>query len=160
MAIERPTINLSKKTNPTEELRKEFRAKAARVVSRSFLIDRLNVELPSDVYGEWVADNPVSIAEAQALGFEIDKDYATKNKLHSNAAGEAKVGDVIFMTMPKWMKEELDIVKKEEYERHHGVRKGSKPAEEAEYARNISRETPLINESKTDNREITSLVSD
>lgn len=159
MAIERSVINVSKKTNPTEELRKEFRAKAAKVVTRSFLIDRLNVELPQDVYGEWVADNPVSIAEAQALGFEIDKDYATKNKLHSNAAGEAKVGDVIFMTMPKWMKEELDILKKQEYDRHHGVR-GGKPAEETEYARNISRETPLINESKTDNREITSLVSD
>ncbi len=158
MAIERSVINVSKKTNPTEELRKEFRAKAARVVTRSFLIDRLNVELPQDVYGEWVADNPVSIAEAQAMGFEIDKDYATKNKLHSNAAGEAKVGDVVFMTMPKWMKEELDILKKQEYDRHHGVR--GKPAEEAEYARNISRETPLINESKTDNREITSLVSD
>lgn len=159
MAIERSVINVSKKTNPTEELRKEFRAKAARVVTRSFLIDRLNVNLPDDVHGEWVADNPVSIAEAQALGFEIDKEHATKNKLHSNAAGEAKVGDVVFMTMPKWMKEELDILKKQEYDRHHGVR-GTKPAEETEYARNISRETPLINESKTDNREITSLVTD
>lgn len=160
MAIERAAINVGTKTNkPTDELRKEFRARAAKVVSRGFVMDRLTVDLPNDVHGEWVADDPASIAEAQALGFEIDKEYATKNKLHTNAIGEAKVGDAVFMTMPKWMKEEIDIIKKQEYDRHHGLR-GGKPAEETQYASNISKETPLINESRTTNKEIQSLVNE
>ena len=158
MANERIVHNFTKSTLPTEELRKEFRAKMAGVVSRGWTLDRLTVQLPDDKYGEWISDDPVAIAEAQSLGFEIDKEYATKNKLHSNAAGEAKVGDVVFMTMPKWMKEEIDILKVAEQEKFHGMRGKGKPAEETQYAANISKETPIINESKSTNAELTTLV--
>ena len=161
MATERPTINLTSKTNPTEDLKKEFKARAAKVVSRGFVMDRLSVtNLPKDIHGEWISDDPASIAEAQALGFEIDKEYATKNKLHTNATGEAKVGDVIFMTMPKWQKEVIDEIKQEEYARHHGLKGFNKPAEETQFANNIAKETPLFNESKLTNKEITTLVND
>lgn len=159
MSQERPVINLTKKAAPVDDLKKkEFKARIARVVTRGYIIDRLNVQLPEDVHGEWISDDPVAIAEAQALGFEIDKTYAVKNALHSNAAGEAKVGDVIFMTMPKWQKEIIDEAKLEERQRFHGIKGKGKPAEESQYEANIAKETPLINESKTTKGELTTLI--
>lgn len=159
MSQERPTLNLTAKASPVEDLkRKEFKAKIARVVTRGYIVDRLNVELPPDVHGEWISDDPVAIAEAAALGFEIDKTYAVKNALHSNAAGEAKVGDVVFMTIPKWQKDIIEEAKKEERDRFHGVKGKSRPAEETQYEANIAQETPLINESKVTKADLNTLI--
>lgn len=159
MAQERSVIDLSKKNTPIDDdKRKEFRAKAAKILSRVVVADRLAVDLPSDVHGEWIRDEPTAIAEAQALGFELDSTYAIKNKLHTDASGKAKIGDTIFMTMPKWQKEEIDKIKQEQYNRHHGVR-GSKPAEELNYEANLSSATPVINESKTSNVSLSTIAN-
>lgn len=157
MSTERSLTDLTKNTKSIAELKKEFKAKVAGVASRGFMIDRTSVPLPPDVYGEWVADDEVSIAQARALGFEIDKEYATKHKLHTNAAGEAKIGDVVFMTIPRYQKEVLDELAEEERAKFHGVR-GAKPAEETQYAKNISKETPIINESRLENKELSAMV--
>jgi hypothetical protein len=159
MAQERVAIDLSKKASSIDDdKRKEFRAKAAKVLSRIVVADRLAVELPGDVHGEWIRDEPTAIAEAQALGFELDSTYAVKNKLHTDAAGKAKIGDTIFMTIPRWQKEEIDKIKQEHYNKLHGVR-GSKPAEELNYESNISSATPVINESKTSNVSLSTIAS-
>lgn len=157
MSIERPITDITSNTKSIAELKKEFKAKVAGVASRGFMIDRLSVPLPADVHGEWIPDDEVSIAGARALGFEIDKEYATKHKLHSNAAGEAKIGDAVFMTIPKYQKEVLDELAEEERVKFHGIR-GAKPAEERQYANNISKETPIINESRMENKELSAMV--
>ena len=157
MSIERSTLDLTKNTKSIADLKKEFKAKVAGVASRGFMIDRLSVQLPADMYGEWVPDDEVSIAGARALGFEIDKEFATRNKLHTNAAGEAKIGDAVFMTIPRYQKEVLDELAEEERIRFHGIR-GAKPAEETQYAKNISKETPIINESRIENKGLSAMV--
>lgn len=161
MAQERNEINVSPKNNSSisEAQRKEFRAKAAKVVTRGFVVDRLNVETPEDVHGEWIRDEPVALAGARALGFELDTKYAVNSALHTDATGKAKVGDVVFMTMPKWQKEEIDKLKQEHYNRQHGV-KGNKPVEETEYASKLDKSMPVINESKTTNASLSTLTTD
>lgn len=160
MADERPILNLTSSTAPTEEMKKAFKAQLAGVVTRGFVVDRLNVPLPPDVYGEWIHDDPVALTEAKILGFEIDKEFAAKHNLHSDGAGNAKIGDTIFMTIPKWKKDIIEQAKLEQYHRFHGKDGKTKPAEENQYAANIAKETPIINESKSTNAELTSLVSD
>lgn len=159
MAQERSVIDLSKKNTPIDEdKRKEFAAKAAKVLSRVVVTDRLNVELPPDVYGEWIRDDAVSLAEAATLGFEIDKTYAPSKALHRDAEGKAKVGDAVFMTMPKWQKEEIDKIKKEQYARQHGLR-NSKLAEETQFLSGLPQGIVPIDESKTSNVNLTTIVN-
>lgn len=161
MANERPVTSINSSSSKSlDEQKKAFKSRIARVVTRGFIVDRLNVQLPDDVHGEWIRDEPVAVAEARALGFEIDDKYATKEALHTDSSGKPKIGDVVFMTMPKWQKEIIDEAKKDEYARHHGVRRGTKPAEESQYETAIPRETPVINESKTKNQELRTLVTD
>jgi len=159
MAQERSVIDLSKKnTSVDEDKRKEFRARAAKVVTRGLVVDRLNVDLPPDVHGEWIRDDAVAIAEARALGFELDTTYAVKSALHTDAAGKAKVGDAIFMTMAKWQKEEIDLLKKEQYDTNHGM-KGGKSAEQTHAESGISPSTPIMsNENKTANVSLNSVL--
>lgn len=157
MANERPIQSADGKTEA--EKRKEFRARTARLVTRGHIVDRLNVQLPADVHGEWIRDDAVAIAEAQALGFEIDTKYAVQNKLHTDASGKAKVGDAVFMTIPKWMKEEIDSIKAEQTAVHHGTKKGTKPVEERDYENSAgSTIIPTTNASTTNNVPIKDVV--
>src|SRR5690606_32565066 len=83
----------------------ERKARLARVLSRSSAIDHLTVNLPSDIYGEWVHNDPVSVAAKEALGFKVDDTYARDNAIHSGGTGPVKFSDVIFMTCPMELKE-------------------------------------------------------
>ena len=158
MSEQRTITRLTDSTKSEAELRKEFRSKVSRVVSRGFVLDRLSVALPDNLYGEWIPDDPVSIAQAKALGFEINNDYGDA-ALHKDAAGNTKIGDTVFMTMQKWMKEEIDILKQEEVEKHHAVKKaGGKPSEELQYEAGLAKETPVINESKLSNKELSAMI--
>lgn len=161
MATERPTLDLDNSNKPLDDSkRKEFKAKIASLLNRGLVVDRLNVELPPDVHGEWIRDDPVAIAEAKAMGFEVDTEYALKSALHHDGSGKPKVGDTIFMTIPKWAKQEIDAVKKEQYDNHHG-KKGQKPAEEREYENKVRQTGAItsVNESKTTNAPISTLVT-
>lgn len=86
----------------------EARKKVARVFDRARTVDRLNVQLPPGVYGEWVSRDPVAIHAKELLGFEIDTKYAVGRKLNDVGDGSAVVGDVVFMICPQALKDAID----------------------------------------------------
>lgn len=69
------------------------------VLGRGFTYDRLAVDLPADIHGEWVHESEVSAMKV--IGFELDKKYAVGQSTETRADGAAKVLDVVFMTCPK-----------------------------------------------------------
>lgn len=91
----------------------------ARVLDRGFTIDRLTVDLPKHLWGEWVPNTPSDLARANLLGFVEDKEYATRRGLHDGGDGSARVGDVTFMVQPIWMHEALEEEKARIYYETH-----------------------------------------
>lgn len=94
----------------------EQQARVARVLDRASQVDRLYVDLPADVYGEWIKDEPLALAEAERKGFVIDEVYAPKHTIHESN----RQGDVVFMTMPKALKELYDKQERANYTQTHG----------------------------------------
>jgi len=101
-----------------EERKAQYKARAARIASRTNLLDHLSVNLPPDVWGEWVPKDQVSVEKKKILGFEVDTKYACTRSMHgSGKEGEpVTVGDVIFMTTDKANME----VRNEEHLKKHG----------------------------------------
>lgn len=149
------------------ESRKERKARLARILERGIIADRLAVDLPADKYGEWVSDDPVEIARMQALGFEIDTEYAPKVSLHSSGSKAGKIGDVIHMTCSRENKDILEEIRKENYDKRHNRKPANRMAntqgEEREAVANIDRTgLPAIMESKTTligEKELASVIS-
>lgn len=129
---------------PTPEEVKEFKARMARVLERGLIVDRLHVDLPDHLHGEWVANDPAEIHRKELLGFSIDKEYAVKRKLNDKADGSAIIGDVIFMVQPKWQREIFEHERLKHYEAIHGGKKRQK--EEADF---ISQQATLGEEKNT-----------
>lgn len=141
------------KADPAEfqRLRAEKKARLARILERGMVADRLAVELPADVYGEWVANDPSEIYRMKILGFEIDREYATSRALHSEGDGKSIVGDTVFMICDRDTKDLLDEIRRENFEAMNG-KPGSKTvrrqAEEREFR--VASETvgmPVVEES-------------
>lgn len=155
MSNEREVINLTKSTNPISEAeRKEYEARITSVLSRGILTDKLKVELPNDMHGEWVYNDATAITNKKLIGFDIDETYAPKNALHTDASGKPIIGDTIFMTIPRWKFEIFEKARQKKYDEHHGVRAG-KSAEERNFETEANRnETPAINKSSTVNADI------
>jgi hypothetical protein len=107
------------------------KARLATVLERGMTADRLSVKLPDDLYGEWVANDPMEIARLQSMGFELDTEYAPKRALHGSGSSEARVGDVVFMITGKETKELMDEIRRDKYEEAHGRPKKQK--EETEF---------------------------
>lgn len=138
-----------------EEEKLDFQKRAASILSRSMVQDALDVQLPADVHGEWIAKDPMSIAEAQMKGFVFDDKYSNTS-IHGDGSGRASYGDCYFMTMPKWKKEILDEEKQNRFERVHG-RKGQskKLAEENNYLQSPDEETGAITKFNDSNTKTT-----
>lgn len=115
-----------------EETRAQKKARYAEVYDRGVAGARLHVELPPDVYGEWVPDFGEEIHRKELLGFEIDRIYAPARALHNKGDGKSIVGDVVFMTCSREQKEILDEVRRERYDRIHSP-KGGKQKEEKDF---------------------------
>lgn len=146
MAQERDTINLTNNVKIDTTNREELEIRIARVLERGMLSERLQVELPDGMYGEWVADDPVEIYRMKSMGFEEDIKYATASALHTDGSGRAKVGDTIFMTAPRLVKDVIDSVSRKKYEQSHGKKK----TEEEKYTELINMQgTPVINKSNS-----------
>jgi hypothetical protein len=109
---------LDKEVARIAELKKNLRVN---LYERSAVSSALNVPLPSHVHGEWVRNETLRIIEKQALGFEVDREFAPKQALHAgNADGSATVGDLIFMTCPQENYQLIQQLQAEEYTRRHG----------------------------------------
>jgi hypothetical protein len=130
------------------ETREQRKARIARVLERGIVADRLKVELPNELHGEWVANDANEVARMEAMGFTVDKEYASKRALHSNN-GESRIGDVIHMIAPKEVKEVIDELRRERFIEMNGNPNRDKRAgqfEEKEFQRGSALST--INESE------------
>ena len=67
----------------------------------------------------------------KALGFEIDNKYAKKRALHDDA-GISRVGDVVFMTAPKEVREMVKMYRKKKFDDFYKKRPKVTKAEQAD----------------------------
>lgn len=119
----------SGKITPEEESRAEKKARRAKVYDRGVIGDRLYVELPEGLYGEWVKNDVVEIHRKEGLGFKIDTEYAKRRALHDKGDGASYVGDVVFMVCSKEDKEIIDEIRRERYEATHNPKSGKQKEE-------------------------------
>lgn len=115
-------INLTKSTNkkiPSASEVEEFRARIIQIRERGLVIDALAVDLPDDLHGEWVHNDAVSINQKEILGFGIDTEYSVKKAITDGGDGTGRVGDVIYMTQPKWKHDMLEGERRTSYFKNH-----------------------------------------
>jgi hypothetical protein len=139
----------------TPEERAKRKAKLIQSFDRGVVHDRLSVPLPSDMHGEWCRNDPLEIDRLKTLGFEIDREHAVNRSLHDDGSGAAIVGDVIFMTCPREVKEIIDEIRQEKFIAMNGKPGDTrgKSKEEREFEANSLRDTggvvPTMVESRT-----------
>jgi len=129
------TQALDREPENIKELRAQKKARLIRVLDRGVIIDRLHVDLPAHLHGEWFPKDTLAVHEANVLGFHVDTEYATKMPMFDNKDpdGGAVVGDVIFMVCEKETKELIDEIRTENFERVHG-KHGRGQREERDFA--------------------------
>lgn len=116
------TLSEAVKSDPAElkRIRAEKKAKIMRILERGQVVDRLQVELPDNLYGEWIPDDKQEIARMQLLGFEVDNKYAVERALHEKGDGRSVIGDTVFMVTDKETKEIIDEIRRDQYEIRNG----------------------------------------
>lgn len=102
------------------ETRSQRKARLVRILDRGMVADRLNIQLPDGMHGEWVANDKSEIYRLQLLGFKVDTEYAKQHALHDQGDDTAVVGDAIFMTCDRETKEILDEIRRENFEALNG----------------------------------------
>lgn len=145
--IDIDTTNSVQPNIQTEETRTDKKARLAKVYERGITGDRLHVDLPPDKYGQWVPDDVVSINRLRALGFEIDQKWAPHRALHDKGDGASYVGDTVFMVCDREVKEIIDEIRKDRYERLNNPRDG-KQKEERDFIAQADPITVPTSESK------------
>lgn len=138
-------INLTNETDHTlvENTKKLDRAEIKRrmvsVLSRGVTLDRQQVPLPEDKYGEWVPNDKVEIYRMQSMGFEIDTKFAAQRALHEGqgTGGASIIGDTIFMVCDRVYKDVIDEIRRESYEAANRPR-GGQQKEERDFANEAS----------------------
>lgn len=106
MSQEREAVRVgTPENNPPELSRQQRKAKIVSVLERGLTGDRLQVDLPPELTGEWVSKSKLEIYRMEGLGYKVDTEYAVKNKLHDQGDGSSVIGDVIYMTTTKENKE-------------------------------------------------------
>lgn len=142
----------------TPEQRAKRKAMLVQAFDRGIIHDRLKVQLPPHLHGEWARNDPMEIDRLRSVGFEVDYEYATKRSLHSDGSGGAVVGDVIHMICPRELKELIDEVRMDKFMAVNGKpgERKAKTKEERELAANIVRDSggdvPAFVESETTSR--------
>lgn len=103
-------------------IRDAKKAKLVRILQRGYAHDRIAVELPDTLYGEWIVNDQFSIHEAETIGFRIDTEYASKQLrgAHDVGDGRAVLGDCIFMVMDAEDKAIHDEIRREAFELANG----------------------------------------
>ena len=150
MSKEREVANVPAKA--INELSDEdYTARLATVLDRGLVSTYLSVDLPSDLHGEWVPNDPIDIDRMKALGFEVDTKHASS--MHGGGQGEKVVGDVIHMIQPMQQHILIEQYKAKKYDEMHGKKtdgsgdliEGSK--EEKDFKSQVG--LPVIDESST-----------
>lgn len=107
---------VEKDSEEHKKLRAQRKATLIRVLERGQVADRLQVDLPPELYGEWVPNDKMSIYEKELLGFKVDTEYAPKRRLHDQGDNSSVIGDAIFMTCTKEDHEIHEEIRRENYE--------------------------------------------
>lgn len=94
--------------------REERKARLATVLDRGVVHERLKVDIPPHLHGEWVRRDPMDVDRMRTLGFWVDNQYATKRAIHSDGTSGNVVADVIFMVTTRDNKELIDEVRLEQ----------------------------------------------
>lgn len=118
--------------------RAKRKAKLLHALDRGVVHDRLNVMLPDDLHGEWIRNDPLEIHRMETLGFRVDTEYATKRSIHNDGSGRPVIGDAVFMVCDKEVKDIIEEIRTEKFNRIHGKSTGR---EEQEYADVVSKGT-------------------
>jgi hypothetical protein len=114
--------------NPTAE-----RARLVEVLGRGVTVDRLAVpNLPADLHGEWVRDDPFEIESMRRLGFRDGTEYAQSRASHGDGLVSAKVADVVYMVCDRRTKEIIDDIRNKESIERNAPKQG-KQKEEKDY---------------------------
>lgn len=137
----------TKGENIQPEERSVQKARLAQVYDRGVVGDRLHVDLPPNLHGEWVPSNAVDVHRKEALGFRIDTEHAKQRKLHDKGDAASYVGDCVFMTCDRETKDIIDEIRKERYIQAHSPR-GGKQKEERDFITQAAPETSPTAESK------------
>jgi len=122
--------------------RGELKAKLASILDRGIVQDRLTVDLPEDLHGEWVRNDPLEIRRLETLGFIVDNEYAIKRAIHSDGTSSAIVGDVVHMICPKEVKLMINEIRIERMIKEHSPKKkGNKriQKEEQQFQEDVDR---------------------
>ncbi len=147
------TVTLEEQQAAAKEaarIRADKKARFVRVLERGFTIDRLQVDLPPDVYGEWVPLD--QIERWRVLGFEIDTEYAPKRQLHGAGDGSGRIGDTVFMICSREDHDLMEEVKHEMFVMTHGSpeeKRRLKQQEEQEFTNVVETQIglPVVDES-------------
>jgi len=123
---------------PSVEEVKEFKRRLFETASRSYINDRLHVDLPPDKHGEWIGIDDFSQYHAAMKGFVDGSQYLTENNKMFQRPDGSTLGDVKFMVLDKWKFEAMREVAEIESARKAGIR-GKAEVDEmySEYARSI-----------------------
>lgn len=113
----------------------ELVARFVEIADRGVVDIRTNVKLPSDMFGHWVRNTPEDVQAARMNGFEIDGKFAVNSTVHSDGKGSPVVGDIIFMTCSRRIKDAHDKAAAIQFRRVHGVATGLQ--EEKDFEGNI-----------------------
>lgn len=120
-------------------------------LERGVIHDRLHVDLPPHLHGEWVRRDNFEVEKMKALGFWVDTEYSAKRSLHGDGTKTGQVADVIFMCCSKEDKQLLDEVKHERFVATHAKRGSNTAKEENDYVKLMKQHGDIIPavESKT-----------
>lgn len=133
---------------------KERFAKVATILDRGVIFERLKVDLPDDLYGEWCRNDPLEIDRMRTLGFWVDDRYATKRALHSDGTSSNIVGDVIHVITTRQNKDMIDKVKAEQARIAQNPRRAPEESDSA-YG-SIARPDPVIPMFSTSSQQVVS----
>jgi hypothetical protein len=121
------------KDAPPEFDEKAERARLTEVLGRGVTVDRLAVpNLPPELHGEWVRDDPFEIESMQRLGFRDGTEYARSRASHGDGLVSAKVADVVYMVCDRRTKEIIDDIRNKESIDRNAPKQG-KQKEEKDY---------------------------
>ena len=137
----------------TTEERAKRKAFFVTALDRGVIHDRLKVDLPPHLYGEWVRRDKFGIDELKGLGFWLDSEYSESRSLHSDGTKVGQVADVVFMVTTRENKELIDEVKHERFLATHAKRGANTAKEEKDFATAVQEgtdgEIKTLIESKT-----------
>lgn len=135
--------------------RADKKKKFISILERGIVDDRLMVDLPPHLHGQWVRKDVFSIDRLKSLGYWIDTEYAVDRSLHSDGTKTAQIADVIFMVCTKEDHDILEEIRHDEFVKNHGTPGQQKKTsrEEREFATALQEATggdiPLVNDGQS-----------